>query len=50
MAVNQYRQQLATLDAEQGMAWAELEMLLGQELFDAGEVAPPDGRDGWANQ
>ena len=50
MAVNQYHQQLATLDAEQGMAWAELEMLLGQELFDAGEVAPPDGRDGWANQ
>ena len=49
MAVNQYRQQLATLDAEQGMAWAELEMLLGQELLDAAEVAPPDGRDGGAN-
>jgi outer membrane protein, heavy metal efflux system len=50
MAVNQYRQQLATLDAEQGMAWADLEMLLGQELLDASEVAPPDGRDGGANQ
>jgi outer membrane protein TolC len=50
MAVNEYRQQLATLDAEQGMAWAELEMLLGQDLFDAAEVAPPDGRDGGANQ
>jgi outer membrane protein TolC len=49
MAVNDYRQQLATLDAEQGMAWAELEMLLGQELFDAAEIAP-DGRDGGANQ
>lgn len=50
MAVNQYRQQLATLDAEQGMAWAELEMLLGRELLDATEVAPHDGRDGGANQ
>ena len=50
MAVNQYRQQLATLEAEQGMAWAELEMLLGQELLDAAEVAPPEGRDGGANQ
>lgn len=50
MAVNQYRQQLAALDAEQGNAWAELEMLLGQELFDAAEVAPPDGRDGGTNQ
>jgi outer membrane protein TolC len=50
MAVNQYRQQLAALDAEQGMAWAELEMLLGEELLDAAEVAPPDGRDGGANE
>ena len=46
MAVNQYRQELATLHAEQGMAWAELEMLLGHELFDASQVAPPDGGDG----
>jgi outer membrane protein TolC len=50
MAVNQYRQQLAALDAEQGMAWSELEMLLGQELFDAAEVAPHDGRDGGTNR
>jgi outer membrane protein TolC len=46
MAVNQYRQELATLHAEQGMAWAELEMLLGHQLFDASQVAPPDGGDG----
>jgi hypothetical protein len=32
------------------MAWAELEMLLGEELLDAAEVAPPDGRDGGANE
>ena len=46
MAVNQYRQELVTLNAEQGMAWAELEMLLGYELFDASQIAPPDGGDG----
>lgn len=46
MAVNQYRQELVTLNAEQGMAWAELEMLLGYELFDASQVAPPGGGDG----
>ena len=46
MAVNQYRQELVTLNAEQGMAWAELEMLLGYELFDASQVAPPGGSDG----
>lgn len=49
MAVNNYRQELAALDAEQGMAWAELEMLLGLRLFDASAVAghvAPDGPDG----
>lgn len=34
MSVNQYRQELFTLEAEEGSAWAELEMLLGRELFD----------------
>jgi outer membrane protein TolC len=34
MSVNEYRQALATLDAEEGTAWAELEMLIGQELID----------------
>ncbi len=33
MTVNQYRQQLHVLDAEQGKAWAELEMLVGRELL-----------------
>ncbi len=37
MTVNRYRQELITLDAEQGKAIAEIEMLLGRELFD------PDG-------
>jgi outer membrane protein, heavy metal efflux system len=34
MTVNRYRQQLYVLDADQGKAWAELEMLVGRELFD----------------
>ena len=36
MAVNQFRQELFALDAEQGKMWAELEMLVGRALFDAG--------------
>jgi len=34
MTVNRYRQELVMLDAEQGKAVAEMEMLLGRELFD----------------
>lgn len=34
MTVNNYRQELVTLEAEEGRAWAELEMLTGTELFD----------------
>lgn len=34
MTINAYRQELFALEAEQGKAWAELEMLLGRELFD----------------
>jgi outer membrane protein TolC len=34
MAVDKYRQELLALDAEQGKAWADLEMLTGRELFD----------------
>lgn len=40
MTVNTYRQELFALDAEEGKAWAELEMLLGRELFD------PNARSG----
>lgn len=35
MTVNRYRQQVIELEAEQGKAIAEIEMLLGRELFDA---------------
>ena len=35
MTVNKYRRELYTLDAEQGKAWADLEMLTGLALFDA---------------
>lgn len=38
MTVNKYRQELYELEADQGKAWAELEMLVGQELFDANRV------------
>ena len=34
MTVNEYRQQLYVLEADQGAAWAELEMLIGRELLD----------------
>ena len=34
MSVNGYRQQLISLQAEQGKAIAEIEMLLGRQLFD----------------
>jgi outer membrane protein, heavy metal efflux system len=39
MTVNTYRQELFGLDAEQGKAWADLEMLVGRELFDANKAA-----------
>ena len=39
MTVNEYRQQLSALESEQGKAWAELEMLLGRELFDPDTLA-----------
>ncbi len=45
MTVNKYRQELYALDADQGKAWADLEMLVGLALFDAnhltGSVAAP---------
>jgi len=41
MTVNQYRQQLHVLDAEQGKAWAELEMLVGRALINSSSIATP---------
>jgi outer membrane protein TolC len=45
MTVNRYRQQVFQLEAEEGAALAELEMLLGQSLFDPGQTdsATPPG-------
>ena len=50
MSVNTYRQELSTLEADEGKAWAELEMLTGRALIDAntttrqvGAVAPMGG-------
>ncbi len=40
MTVNRYRQDLIALDAERGTALAELEMLLGRELFDPASARP----------
>lgn len=40
-AVNRYRQELVALEADEGRAWAELEMLLGAELFDPSRAASP---------
>jgi outer membrane protein, heavy metal efflux system len=44
MSVNRYRQEVAALAAEEGKAWAELEMLAGRELLDANQLAT-DARD-----
>ena len=40
MSVNRYRQELHTLEAEEGKAWAELEMVTGQQLVDPFTMAP----------
>jgi outer membrane protein TolC len=39
MTVNTYRQELAGLEAAEGKAWAELEMLTGRELIDSNATA-----------
>ena len=36
MTLNRYRQDLLTLEADEGKAWAELEMLTGRKLVDGG--------------
>ncbi len=46
MTVNRYRQELFVLDAEQGKSFAELEMLVGHELFDVSVAATPPGGGG----
>ena len=43
MSVNRYRQELHTLEAEEGTAWAELEMLTGQQLVAPFTIAPRAG-------
>ena len=43
MTVSRYRQELVMLRADEGRAWAELEMLAGQELFDPWSVASTNG-------
>jgi outer membrane protein TolC len=39
MTLNRYRQELFTLEAQQGMALADLEMLIGQQLVDPATIA-----------
>ena len=38
MRLNGYRIELSTLEADEGRSWADLEMLIGRELFDANVV------------
>ena len=45
MTVNRYRQELVTLEAEEGRAWAELEMLLGTPLFDPATARATTARE-----
>lgn len=40
MMLNRYRQELFTLEADEGKAWAELEMLTGRDLIDADTTQP----------
>jgi outer membrane protein TolC len=40
MLVTNYRRDLVMLEAEEGKAWAELEMLLSDELLDPDSTAP----------
>ena len=42
MTVNRYSQQLFTLEADEGKTLAELEMLVGQALFDVDGIASSD--------
>ena len=39
MTVNKYRQELVALEAEEGRAWAELEMLTGTALLDPAAIS-----------
>ena len=41
MTVNRYRQELYTLESDEGKAWAELEMLVGRALFDPDRTSAP---------
>ena len=43
MSVNTYRQELSTLEADEGKAWAELEMLTGRALIDSNATTNPLG-------
>ena len=48
MTVNEYRQQLHVLEADEGKAWAELEMLIGRELFDPNRASATSAGAGGA--
>jgi outer membrane protein TolC len=39
MAANAYREELIAIEADEGKAWAELEMLIGRELLNANRVS-----------
>ena len=43
MSVNTYRQDLSTVEADEGKAWAELEMLTGRVLIDSNAIAKQPG-------
>ena len=43
--VNRYRQELFALEADEGKAWAALELLTGRVLFDADRLVAPGGRE-----
>jgi outer membrane protein TolC len=46
MKVNRYQQELLALDAAEGRAWAELEMLVGGSLLDRSIPSSAPGAEG----
>jgi outer membrane protein TolC len=46
MTANKYREELFALEADEGKAWAELEMLTAHELIDSSSIASPTDANG----
>ena len=50
MSVNEYREEVATLEADEGKAWSDLEMLTGRALLDPNAIAAATASADTTNQ